>query len=108
MSLIEQEHDVVPRGVVRAFGAMIGIGIVLSVLATLLLGHGSLGEVMRDISTPPAQIETREFPRETDEERAQRLAAERLRGYGWVDRDGGLIHVPIEVALEMYLREVQR
>ena len=29
----------------------------------------------------------------------------RLHGYGWVERDAGLIHIPIERAMELSLRE---
>jgi hypothetical protein len=30
---------------------------------------------------------------------------ERLRSYGWVDREGGVAHVPIDEAMKMYLAE---
>jgi len=30
---------------------------------------------------------------------------ERLRSYGWVDREAGLAHIPIEEAVKMYLAE---
>jgi hypothetical protein len=30
---------------------------------------------------------------------------ERLRSYGWVDREAGLAHIPIDEAMKMYLAE---
>lgn len=32
---------------------------------------------------------------------------ERLRSYGWVDREAGLAHIPIDEAMKMYLAEQQ-
>ena len=33
---------------------------------------------------------------------------ERLRSYGWVDRESGVAHIPIEEAMKMYLAEQQK
>jgi hypothetical protein len=33
---------------------------------------------------------------------------ERLRSYGWVDREAGLAHIPIDEAVRMYLAEQAR
>jgi len=32
---------------------------------------------------------------------------ERLRSYGWVDREAGVAHIPIDEAMKMYLAEQQ-
>jgi len=32
---------------------------------------------------------------------------ERLRSYGWVDREAGLAHIPIDEAMKMYLADQQ-
>ncbi len=32
---------------------------------------------------------------------------ERLRSYGWVDREAGLAHIPVEEAMKMYLADQQ-
>jgi hypothetical protein len=37
------------------------------------------------------------------EEKNQQLRA--LHGYGWVDRDAGLVHIPIEQGIERVVRE---
>ena len=33
---------------------------------------------------------------------------ERLRSYGWVDREAGVAHIPIDEAMKMYLAEQQK
>jgi len=33
---------------------------------------------------------------------------ERLRSYGWVDREAGLAHIPVEEAMKMYLAGQQK
>ena len=35
------------------------------------------------------------------EKRLQQM--ERLRSYGWVDREAGVAHIPIDEAMKMYL-----
>jgi hypothetical protein len=32
---------------------------------------------------------------------------ERLRSYGWVDREAGLAHIPVEEAMKMYVTDQQ-
>jgi hypothetical protein len=102
---IEQEPDRVPRGLVRFSAAAVAIAIAASAGATLLLARGSLGEVMRVDSRPPARLDVQLFELGTEAERLSRLADERLRSYGWIDRGRGLVHVPLDVAIELYLEE---
>jgi hypothetical protein len=40
-------------------------------------------------------------------EQYRREAMERLNGYGWVDRQKGIIHVPIDKAIDQLLSEQQ-
>jgi hypothetical protein len=102
---IEQEPDRVPRGLLRVSAVAVAIGIAASIGATLLLARGSLGEVMRVESRPPARLDARLFGLPTDAELLERRADERLRGYGWVDRGRGIVHVPLDVAIELCLGE---
>lgn len=50
-------------------------------------------------------IELHGFQAQTASARAVRAARVRLASYGWTDRDAGLVHVPIDVAMELYLAE---
>lgn len=43
--------------------------------------------------------------RRADERRDRARAEERLRSYGWVDRRAGVIHIPVERAIELFAAE---
>jgi hypothetical protein len=67
---------------------------------------GPRGELPAQLGSPTInELYQRQFPLERDE--AERRAAQerRLHGYGWVDRDRGVIHVPVERAMEDLVRE---
>ncbi len=53
------------------------------------------------VNTGLIQLDTRAY-----EERNQQL--QRLHEYGWVDRDAGVVHVPIEQAIERIVSEQQQ
>jgi hypothetical protein len=53
------------------------------------------------VNTGLFQLDTRAYE-ETNEQRR------RLHEYGWVDRDGGVVHIPIEQAIERVVGEQQR
>ena len=105
---IEQEPDRVPRGVVRASTLVVAIMILASIGAVLLLGRGDLREVLRARKGPPARIEETLYIAPTPLELLRGAQLQWLRGYGWVDRQKGIVHVPIEVAAELYLQEVAK
>jgi hypothetical protein len=102
---IEQEPDEIPRGLVARSTVLIALGIAVSVGATLLLAGPDLGAPVRIESRPPARLDVLPFYLPTPAERAQAAAAARLRSYGWADRARGTIHVPLDVAIELYLAE---
>jgi hypothetical protein len=102
---IEQEPDRVPRGLVRISAAAVAIAIAASVGAVLLLARGVVGEVVRVDPRPPARIDVQLFDLPTEAERLQRRAEARLQRYGWIDRGRGIVHVPLDVAIELYLQE---
>ena len=105
MIRIEQEPDRVPRGLIRLSALALAIALIASVGATLYLGRRHLRELTRVESSAPRNIETRPFELPTEAEQLARDAQARLRSYGWVDRDRGLVHVPLDVAIELYLQE---
>jgi hypothetical protein len=53
------------------------------------------------VNTGLFQLDTRAY-----EEKNQQL--EKLHGYGWVDRDAGVVHVPIEQAIDRVVGEQQQ
>ncbi|MHB8417940.1 MAG: hypothetical protein ACYDCL_07680 [Myxococcales bacterium] len=46
-------------------------------------------------------VNQRLFGEDPQNPEIQRRATERLASYGWVDRDAGLVHIPIERAVEL-------
>jgi hypothetical protein len=53
-------------------------------------------------------VNTGLIPLDTRAEEERERQRERLHGYGWVDRDGGVVHVPIEQAMERVVSEQAR
>src|SRR5690606_9996361 len=105
---IDQEPERVPRGLIRWSALVLLIMIVASIGATLLLGRGSLRELSPVRSQIPTRIDRELFLIPTEFEQLQAEAEQQLRSYGWVDRERGVIHVPLEVAIEAYLAEQRR
>lgn len=105
---IDQEPDRVPRRVLAQSAIVIGAGIVASIFATLLLIAPYAGEIVRPSEKVPGPLDTGLFMVPTEGERERQAAEERLRSYGWVDRARGIVHVPIEVAIEQYLGEAPK
>lgn len=108
MTEIEQEPDRLPRGLIRIAALVLAFMIVASVIGTELLGPAELGETLHMERRASAQIEAVPFVAPTDSELETRRADAQLRTYGWVDRNRGVIHVPLEVATELYLAEPAR
>lgn len=102
---IEQEPDRVPSRPIRVSVIVIAIAIAGSIGAVVLLAGPDLGEVVRPRVAPPERIDTQVFPLETPAEHARFDADVRLHAYGWVDRAHGIVHVPLDVATDLYLQE---
>ena len=109
-----QEPDTPSSRWIAGLGAaVIAITVVLALIAVRLVRrHGDAfgGSVYpRDIRDPlrdPALDSPLEFHLfETDPpgegRRAQQAARERLESWGWVDREAGTVHLPIDVAMEV-------
>jgi hypothetical protein len=52
-------------------------------------------------------VEQQQFEVAVRGERDREVRLERLRSYGWVDRAGGVAHVPIEQAMELVAKGVR-
>jgi len=102
---IEQEPDRVPRGLVRISAAAVAISIAASIGATLLLGRAGLYEARTPESPPSTHLDLRLFDLPTEAEQLWLRADARLQRYGWIDRSRGIVHVPLDVAIELYLGE---
>ncbi len=66
------------------------------------LGGGSVGGSARQDA--PREVEGTPMALFSDPEPPSRVEAEaHLEAYGWVDEEAGIVHVPIDVAIDLYL-----
>lgn len=109
-----EKRDLSTR-VVAIFGIslIIGAAVVHVVIWLLFLYFGNLHDRAYPREYPLAQVGA---PRQAPEPRLQekpredlkRLRAEErriLQGYGWVDQQRGVVHIPIERAMELLLQQ---
>jgi hypothetical protein len=103
---IPQEHDdFSPWGVLMA-------ALIVTVIAAafVLMAWGIDACDRRATATPWTtipeeinEIEVASFDEPTAAERSVGPARERLRGYGWLDQQADVAHIPIAEAIEIYL-----
>ena len=112
MSELEQDSQRPFRTpVVASTFVVVGVtvGAALVVLASLGLLRGRVhdepdeGDSWRQVPGQVAGLELKAFVTPASVERDR----ERLRAFGWVDREEKLVHVPIEVAMELYLKQAR-
>ncbi|MBI1381537.1 MAG: hypothetical protein GC161_10685 [Planctomycetaceae bacterium] len=93
------QEDDLPVGVL----SVIGMGSLLFTLVTVILivglyRHGESAEFERKVVELPYTVV--ESNRATGEQR--------LSSYGWVDREAGRVHIPIDKAMGMIVNESQK
>jgi len=83
----------------------LGILLLLGVAPLIMLGAFPLsrGDVDRHLSITPPEPRLQTNP-EADLAAYVRKEQHLLDSYGWVDRERGLVHVPIEVAMQRLVR----
>jgi hypothetical protein len=116
-----QEPNVVPSNllvaailgviVAIAIGCVIAHGIATWRTAALRSDASAAAERMQGVPpevVPPEvnAIETLPFSVEAQGPASHQVAETQLSGYGWVDRGRRIIHVPIEVAFDVYLAKL--
>jgi len=110
-----QEPDVLPGRGLTGVGAGVVLAIVIGVLIASGIGRcrsRQLGHEWVPMPGPPITgdinaIETRPFSVEAQGLDAHQREATWLRSYGWVDRAHQVVHVPVDVAIDLYLSTQQ-
>jgi hypothetical protein len=107
-----ERRDLPARGVIMFGGAL------AAAVTLVLLASGALLDVLVERRPAPAPGPLAPPPRvdaprlEPDPLAAlaalRRAEAERLGSYGWVDRERGVARIPIERAMELFLRRGPR
>lgn len=105
MSQVEQEPDVVPsRGVLISLVATLATIALCTLVAWAIEVFGGGAVAARPAPAVPTEASAME--RTLFDERAQGLeshdqAEHELGAYGWIDRERGIIHIPIDVAIDL-------
>jgi hypothetical protein len=94
----------------------VAIGMIISaviIYAALGLFFGALQHGAEEAKgPPPPQIDTSQLPPEprlqaspaVDLVRVQATATAQLNSYGWVDRQAGIVHIPIDQAMDLIVQ----
>ncbi len=108
MIQIDQEPDNVPKRLISRSGLVVTLAILASIIATIGLQRGAVFDVLHIKEPAPVRIDMTPFEMPTDAELMRAQAEQHLRRYGWVNRQTGTVHVPLDVAIERYLGAQQR
>jgi hypothetical protein len=103
MISLRQQPDQVSRGPL-VVSSLVVVGTILLCLGTVWLLERNEPRV-RNASPPAVMSLNTPFEEATLAERQARAERDRLAHYGWVDRSRGLVHIPVEVAARLYLRD---
>lgn len=112
-----QQPDRVPGHTILGVGIGVIVSIVIGLLAAWGIADCTANEpaIAWNPSNPPRSpaevnaMETAPFSNEAQGIEMHGHAARLLTTYGWVDRDRGIVHVPIDVAFDLLLaRERQQ
>lgn len=107
------QHGRLPSLSIAVVGGAWMVLVVLSVLGTLWWQQKSMpstraGTAARMGEREIADVNQRPFALEDEAPRLRADQGSRLERYGWVDRGAGVIHMPIEQAMEQVLAEEGR
>jgi hypothetical protein len=101
-----ETRDLPPRGILLALlGIFVLIGLSAAIVAGLLRFLDSQAQPP-SLTTFPSVAETPAGPPLEVDPAAERRALEararaRLESYGWVDRDAGIAHIPVQRAMDL-------
>jgi len=110
---VRQEEDRIAARPILAVG--IGSLVIFFLASFVTIGYLRIREGDRPPLPVPAEmgqskiglVEQQLFELATRGERDRQARLERLGSYGWVDRDAGLVHLPIERAMELVAQGVR-
>lgn len=110
MTRWEHEPDVVSsRAVLLVMGGSLVAVLVSVAVARMLSGDApgprTAAEPGEPIGVPPEvnAMETEPFAVRAQGIEEHRQSERVLESYGWVDREAGIVHIPIERAIDLYL-----
>jgi hypothetical protein len=95
--------------VIASFG-LVGLIVAIHLLAGVLLGITSLGTPFGVVADPGGPVEAQVPLQPTiqvnpiqDLQQIRATQRANVEGYGWVDRESGMVRIPVERAMELLL-----
>lgn len=103
-----QEQDLVPGRTIAGVSAGVVAATIAGVLAAYAIGRCDAPELGAGRTSPQVAAEVSAMERlpfqvEAQGLEANRRAAAHLSSYGWIDRERGIVHIPIEAAFQVLL-----
>ncbi|HKE16793.1 MAG TPA: hypothetical protein VKB80_18090 [Kofleriaceae bacterium] len=104
-----QQPDSVPgRALLTVIGAtLVAIALGTAIAWGLVDCGGGRPLAVHPVNRVPPEVsamETTQFGVRAQGLEDRRAASAWLSSYGWVDREHGVVHIPIEAAIDLYLR----
>lgn len=93
-----EPSDVSPR-LVLALLALVAAALVISAIILALVFHGELSPPSNAPSIVPPQPRL-QVDEHADLKEFRARVEKQLNSYGWVDRQGGIVHIPIAAAMQ--------
>ena len=111
LALGYEVRDVNLRNLVRLSLALVAVVVIVFVLIGLLYGFLNYNQIARSAPPPPLLEEAQGLPpgpllQRNPELGMQQMVTEQeaiLNSYGWVDKEAGVVRIPIERAIELTL-----
>jgi len=109
-----QEPELLPMRKLIAVAVVASIVFTVATLWSIQILHreGGMTEPQQSLPTPSeigraeiGIVEQRLFELQLEAQRKRQEQLKRLNSYGWVDRQKGLIHLPIDRAIELMVWE---
>lgn len=91
-----------------SFVARVALGVVTTMAVALVVAYllgGSHREPAQQLQPDINGIETSPFATEAQGLAEHRAEEQRLSSYGWIDRNRRIVHVPINVAFDLWLAQ---
>lgn len=106
-----QEPDRIPGGAVTGVGIGVIVATVIGVVVMFGIERCRFRQIQVETRTPPPftgdinAMETLPYSMEAQGLAQHAREDKELESYGWVEREQGILHIPIEAAFELYLQQ---
>lgn len=112
LALHYEQDDVDVRAIVRFGAAILGATVVACLALWFVLRYWTAQPLPVEVQIPPAKVEAPQVDGPgldaAPEVHLEELLAQQsalLNSYGWIDRDAGIVHIPIDEAMQLLVEQ---